>query len=378
MIPQVLSFGALVAQLATNFSGAKAGAEEAKKVLDGLAATYNVTQTGNLSKSASRLLVAPMTAIEKDIMHLPYMNDIMTIVNLRDIKDALAHLALQGGVNGIKIAELVDSINPRRAGYLSMVGAEAFGGYAQRTVDLYTMLGGEAAGAVEKPAKTPGAEKRITVGSKTYGDLTEYQPLAIGRTVDASVTIDGIPLTFPLTFRQIPMPITTDDIQTMFEAARPEDGFYGRSMMWRSGEITNPQFFTGTDVIAREFNIRNNDLSGYYKEAKDRESSNRMAALRTGVQSMNTMANTIIMSSDTKNNIEMEIGVSFDGSGIAKIRKAVLANTIVVVDDTAGVVTFYSPSTNKPEVWTIKQVTLTSKKDTSLDLQTLNKLLGGR
>ena len=68
----------------------------------------------------------------------------------------------------------------------------------------------------------------------------------------------------------------------------------------------------------------------------------------------------------------------FDISGINKIRKSVLANTIVVVDDLTGFFTFYYSGSNIPEEWTQRQITVTAKKDTSLDLVALSKLFGGR
>lgn len=362
MIPQILSFGSLVTQLAGNFGVAKDGIDKAKQVLDGAQTTYNVLSTSSLSQSAGKVLIAPMVAIEDTLIHAEYASDLMTIVNLRDIKDALTHLAMQGQVNGIKISSLVDSINPRRAGFLALRGAESFGLPANQVKP-------EFAGMEAAPPKG---------GKASIPNLTEYQPLAIGRTVEASVMIDGTQVTFPLNFRQIPVPLSSNDLQTIFEAARPEDGLYARFMMWRAGELTNPEFLTGTDKIKREFNIRNNDLSGYYAEATDRASKNRKAALSTGVASMNTQANTIIMSADTARNIELELGVRFDSNGIAKIRKAVLANTIVVADDGMGVFTFYSSSTNIPETYTRKEITVASKKDTSMDLQSLMKMFGGR
>ncbi|KAB3419235.1 hypothetical protein F9Z84_06935 [Escherichia coli] len=376
MIPQILSFGAMLTQLASAFGASKEGVAEAKKIVDGATATYNVLQTGSLSQSASKTLIAPMVAVENTLIHQDYMNDLMTVINLRDIKDALSHLAQQGQVDGIKISDLVDGINPRRAGFLSYVGAESFGRPANRPFRPNEIAGQEA-----KPATSnaPGAtDKLVMVNGKQMSDLTEYQPLAIGRTVDASVTINGTQLTFPLTFRQTPVPVDSASLQRIFEAARPEDGWFARVMMYRSKEITSPEFLTGVDQIKREFNIRKNDLSGYYNEAKDRQSKNMQAALRTGVISMNTEANTIIMSAETARNIELEIGVRFDSSGISKIRKAVLANTIVVVDDGLGLFTFYYSGNNMPEVWTQRQITVTSKKDTSMDLASLSKLFTGR
>src|ERR1044072_654131 len=112
MIPQILSFGAMLTQLASAFGASKEGVAEAKKIVDGATATYNVLQTGSLSQSAAKTLISPMVAVENTLLHQDYMNDLMTVINLRDIKDALSHLAQQGQVNGIKISDLVDGINP--------------------------------------------------------------------------------------------------------------------------------------------------------------------------------------------------------------------------------------------------------------------------
>lgn len=360
MIPQLLNFGTLLTQLASNFGVSKDGVDRAGQIIDGAKTTYNVLNTTSLSQSAAKTLIAPMVAIEDTLLHAEWATDLMTVINMRDIKDALTHLAMQGQVNGIKISQLVESINPRRAGLLALRGAEAFG-LAEGAAASYS--GMEAGGSVK-------------VGS--VPNLNEYTPLAVGRTVEASVMLDGTQVTFPLNFRQVPMPISSNDLQTIFEAARPEDGMFARFMMWRAGELTNPEFLMGTDQIKKEFNIRKNDMSGYYAEATDRAAKNRKAALTTGIASVNTQANTIVMSADTARNIELELGVRFDSNGIAKIRKAVLANTIVVCDEGMGIFTFYSSSTNIPEVYTRKEITVASKKDTSLDLQSLMKMFGGR
>lgn len=357
MIPQALSLGKMLVSMSIAFGGGKKGVEDAKKIIDGAAATYNVLQTGNIAKTASKTLISPLVAIENTLLHQDYMTDLMTVINLRDIKDVLAHYAQQGQVNGIRVSDLVEQIQPRRAGFLSMMGAEAFGAPA---------------GATKKPSP-----QAVTVNGKQVSELNEYVPLAVGRTVDVSVNIDGSVLTWPLTFRQTPVPISANDLQMIFEAARPEDGWKARVFMYGgTKELTAPEFFGGEDVIKREFKIRRNDLSGYYTEVQNRATNNAMAALRTGVISMNTQANTIILSSDTARNIELELGVRFDGNGIAKIRKAVLANTIVVVDDAYGIFTFYYSGNNVPEVWTLRQLTSTAKKDTSMDLNALAKLFG--
>lgn len=347
--------------IGTLFSKTKKAAETAQDVLNSGQKVYETLTTTSVSRSASRTIISPLVGVEDTLLHAEYMSDLMTVVNLRDIRDVLTHLQLKGRVNNIEIANIIDSINPRRSGFLALQGAEAFGSVA---------------GMESQPKKT--ADNKVVINGKVYSDLNEYVPLAVGRTVDASVTIDGHTLPVTLTFRQTPVPISSNDLLTIFSAAAPKDGWYARIMGWKSGELTSPEVLGGVDEIIKEFNIRNNDMSGYYEEVKSRDANNKMAALRSGVMSMNTEANTIIMSSDTARNIELELGVSFDSRGIGKIRQAVMANTIIICNESTGIFTFYYSGNNRPEVYTRREITVASKKDTSMDLSSLMKLFSGR
>ncbi|QDH47070.1 putative capsid and scaffold protein [Aeromonas phage LAh10] len=370
MILEAVSFGQMLSTVAKIFGKGKDLTDAIDPVLDTAAKAMNLMNTRSVSQSASRTLISPMVAIERDLIHQEYMTDVVTVVNIRDIKDALSHLALQGEVDGIKISHLIDQINPRRAGLLALSGLEAFSG-------------NESAAPVQnKGTKIPATGKespRVSIGGKEYSDLTTFQPLAVGRTVIASVRIgSGNPVEFPLNFRQVPIPVSSNDLEAIFSAARSTDGFFGRISMLQGGEITLPEFLTGTDEIKREFNIRMNDLSGYYSEAMARDSNNKKAALRTGLVSMNTMANTIIMSKATANQIELEHGLRFDRNGITKIRQKVMANTIVIIDDDSGLFTFWNAGQPLPEQYTRREIQVTAKKDTSMDLASLMKMFNGR
>jgi hypothetical protein len=360
MIGTIISWSAALLQVASKLKPDDKEIKESKNIVDGIGTAYNVLNTTSVSQSAGKVLIAPMVVFENTLIHQEYMSDLMTIVNLRDIKDALTHLAMQGQIGGMKIYEFVNQINPNRAGFMSLKGAEALDPPNVNVVKL------------GKP------EPSVNIGGKQYADLVEYTPLAIGRTVEASVSIDGKPVTFPLNFRQIPMPVSASNLENTFAATKLEDGFYARVLDYKGGSITGPEFLSGTDKIKEEFKIRNNDLSGYYKEASARESINRAASIRTGIISINSLANTIIMTKETADRIELENGIKFNSSGLPRIRKAVKANTIVIVDDGMGIFTFFSAGSSMPEVYTRKEITVKSKKDTSLDLASLMKLFNGR
>jgi hypothetical protein len=371
MVPQIVQLGTLFTTLAQLTGRGGESVDKAKQILGRIGHVYNVTSTNSASVSAQRAAISPMVVVERDLIHQDYMTDLMNVVNLRDIKDILAHLSLQGTVNGIKISDLVEGINPnRRGGMLALQGCEDFAGSQ--------LISGMEAGVVNQPGKPKPVEGRVTIAGKEYSDLTAVPSLAVGRTVIAQVQLGETLVNIPLNFRQIPMPASAKDLEVMFDAARPTDGWYARTKMYDAREIDSPAYFRGTDVIQREFNIRMNDFSGYYEEASKRQSGNRVAAINTGIMSMNSQANTIILSSETARQLELEHGISFDSKGLAGIAKGIMANTIVIVNDGEGVVTFWNTGSNMKEVYTIRQLSTMSKKDTSLDLNTLMKMFGGR
>lgn len=376
MIGQVLGYGQIILNLTKALSGGSSeDLQKAERLLSTIGSVNTAMNTNSVSTAANKLLIAPIVAIENTLIHQEYMNDLMVVVNLRDIKDVLGHLAMQCTVDGISVSDIVGAINPNRGGMLSLQGLEAWDPAATINTVVNTV---EETKAKKEEKDRESAGKMSAGGSKAIAELNEFGALAIGRTVEAQVTINGKTLSFPLTFRQCPMPVSTNDVQLMFTAAKPKDGFFARIFGWRAGEYTTPELIAGVDEIKDEFRIRNNDMSGYYTEVTRRADENKVAAMRTGVLSMNTMANTIIISSETARQIEIEIGRTFDSSGINQIRKAVLANTIIIVDENQGIFKFYTGAARQPERYTRKEITIKSKKENGIDLQSLLKLFGGR
>lgn len=386
MVSNIFTFGALLLKSWETFG--KADVTKAQGFLMDAEKAYNIVTTRNLSQSAGRSIISPMTVFEESLTHQDYMLDLMTIINMRDIRDALTHINFQSKVGGVQIAELVDSINPNRsAGFMCLQGCETFNQprYTVQGRDDY--LKQKNAREKEKEEKEKEAKEKetnkkisdsVSFKNEEFRNLTEYVPLALGRTVNASVFVDGREVNFPLTFRQIPIPATTSNLELMFQAVKGGSGWSERMKDYKSGGITLPDLLMGVDDIKREFRIRNNDMSGYYNEAAKRESGNRLAALRTGIVSFNTMANTIIMSKDTANNIELEIGIRFGSSKMNLIRRHVRANTIVLVNDARGVFEFYSSSSNIVERYTYSQIKSKVNKENVNSLDALVKLLSGR
>lgn len=366
MINTVLNLGSFLLDFATKIYPDSKDIGSAAQVAERAKHSYNVVSTTSVTQSANRAIIAPMVAVEQSLLHQEFMPDLMQTVMLRDVVATLTHLALQNSAGmGVKVQDIVGTISPNRGGMLSVMGAEALDDNIKGLED-----------GSEDESKT----NFVQVGGKTFPDLHEFAPLAIGKVVSATIYGDnGAKIEFPLTFRQIPVPIDSKSLSTVFSAAKIEDGFKARMLMVKTGEITSPQFLSGKDIIKERFRIKNEDMSGYYKEALARETGNRMAAIRTGLVSFNSMANTFIFTKDTANQLELQIGKRFDDpKSREKIFETVKANTIVVCNEDRGIYTFYTHGSNMAETYTRKDLQGKAKKDGgSNTLADLVKLLNG-
>lgn len=368
MIGSVLNLGSFLLDFASKIYPDSKEIGSAAQVAERARHSYNVVSTTSVTQSANRAIIAPMVGIEQALLHQEFMADLMQIVMLRDVVATLTHLALQNSAGmGVKVQDIIGTINPNRGGMLSVMGAEALD---DNIKGLEDGTGGDDEGKVNY----------VQVGGKTFPDLHEFAPLAIGKVVNATIYGENnVKVDFPLTFRQIPMPMAYKDLLKTFSAARIEDGFSARMMMMKTGELTSPEFVSGFDIVKERFRIKNEDMSGYYKEALNRETGNRMAAIRTGLVSFNSMANTFIFNKDTANQLELEIGKRFDDpKSREKIFEAVKANTIVVCNEDRGIFMFYTHGSNMTETYTRKDLQSKSKKDGgSNTLADLVKLLNG-
>lgn len=370
MIGPVLNIGSFFLDVAKQLYPESSDIGAAAKVTDRAKHAYNVVTTHSVHRSAGRTVLAPMVIVDKALLHQEYMGDLMTVLNLRDIVATLTHLALQNATGvGVRVENLVGSINPNRAGMLSlMAGLEA--------LDTNIRVAGTEAN--EAPA-----EKQVNyvqVGSKAIPDAMEYAPLAVGRVVNATIFGEnGQKIELPMTFRQIPIPMDDAGLRRLFDVAKNDDTLQMRWLMKRTGEITPPQWFDGGDIVKARFKAKNEDATGYYKEAMKRDTNNALEAVRTGILSANSMANSIILSQSEATQIELSIGKKFTNPTARQaIFEKLSANTIVVCDDDRGIYNFYTDGQSMPESYTRRDLAVKSKKEGSANtLQDLVKLLNG-
>lgn len=344
MIGQAITLGKFLLDVAQAKFPGSADIKEAADLVDKAKYSYNVLNTSSVQQSAARAVISPLVAIEDTLVNKEWARDLMHIVQTRDILAVLTHLSLKGSAGmGLRIEDLVGEINPNRAGLMALMGCEARADVLPRK---------------EEPKEIP---NKINPELKPK-ELMEYSPLAVGKVVNASVYNEaGRVINFPLTFRQIPVPMPYSSLLNMFKAVAIDETFMGRRLKLTVGAVTGPEFLSGKDIVKERFRIAHNDMSRYYTESLKRESANKQAAIRTGVMSMNTLANTIIISQDTMSQIELEIGRRIsDANGRDKIFTEVKANTIVVCNEDRGLFYFYTIASAMEEVYTRNELKMKS------------------
>lgn len=328
--------------------------------------TYNLLTQHSVTQSFNRTLVSPIIGIDKTILHATYMGTVLQVVTLRDIQAVLSHIAIKNAESmGVKIDEVIGGVQPRRAGLVSLQGCEAV-----------TLSGPNPTVTEEKDN-----DDIVKVNGKTYDSLSEYVPLAVGKVVMVTVNgPQGGKVDIPLTFRESPMPMSPQQLINTFSAAKAEDGFFARLSMWNAGEISGPEFFSASDVTKEKFRQRNEDMTGYFEEMDKRDRINKVNAIRTGVMSMNTMANTFIMSTDTLKQLELSIGRRLTNSrSLPLIFKAVKASRIVICDERNGVFLFATNGDDLVETFTLRELEVKAKKGDSADsLEQLARILAGK
>lgn len=375
MIQTVIGLSRLLLDSAKMMFPNDADINAAANVAEKAGYTYNILTNTSSVKMANRTLVSPIVAIDKAILHSSYLDTVMRVVASLDIQSVLTHIKIENAIAmGIKIDEMIGSVQPRRAGLASLQGCEA---YLQKGPGAKN----NAVAAPTGAANDPNAQQQVVINGKSYDFITEFTALAVGKVVNVTVTGAGdAKFDIPLIFRETPMPMAASQLLNVFKAARAEEGFFARLDMLQAKEITPAEFLTGKDIVKEKFNIRNDDMTGYYEEMNARDRANKAAALRTGVMSMNTMANTFIISSDTARQIELMIGRKFtNNSNLPAIFKAVNAARIVICNERDGMFRICTNGDFIVQEWTLKQLELTAKKSDGADsLEKLTQILMGR
>lgn len=390
MIGTVLSLGQTILGITNQLSDGKdQKILDAVKTVDVTKGLYDSMTTNSLNKLTNATVVNPMVVIENVIRHEEYMLDLMNVIQLMDIRNILNYFTVNTVIDGVKLADLISPVSTNRSGwesfnkvdnYESLTGLEALkenkGGKSTRYHGTEDKDDGD---GFNKPKNIYFNNTNKT--DDIQADITEYPPLAVGRTILAEkVNSAGVKIKFPLTFKITPISVSTPELIKIFQATSIQTGYKARRLMLKSGEITTPEWFSGSDIVKAKFRARDKEYTNYISEMESKATKSAITFAKTGIFNLNTEANTFIMTSNTLRQLEVLNGFKMTNAGSRqKVFKTVLATRIVVVDPDRGTFTFYYNGIQNVDVFTKNDLKSKSNKASGAEsIEALVKLINGR
>lgn len=379
MIGTILSLGQSILGVTSQLTQGKD-----QKIQDALA-TVNTTKglydsmtTNSLNKLTNTTLVNPIVVVESSLRHEDYMIDLMNVIQLMDIRNILNYFTVTSTVDGVRLSDLISPVATNRLGLESfnktdIIDAitgleslkEAKGGFSTKVHGLEDRE--------DKPQELKFANADNTV--------EEFPPLAVGRTIMAeTIRENGTRIKFPLTFKITPVTASTPELLKIFQATSIQTGYKVRRLMLKSGEITTPEWFSGSDIVKAKFRARDKEYTNYISEMDSKATKSAITFAKTGVFNLNTEANTFIMTSQTLRQLEVLNGFKMNNnSSRNKVFKTVLATRIIIVDQDRGTFTFYYNGINNVDTFTSADLKSKSNKSSGAEtIEQLVKLINGR
>lgn len=277
---------------------------------------------------ASVARVEPIVMVDADCVHIEAIGDVMQTVQSMFAGYYLQAINMMATVGGVSVASKLAPLNPNRAlGFEHMITegrkAVAMEAYAHRL----PMRHHSNEIAME--------EAKSVTSDKVLDSVKEAAVLSIGKIYNVTLKQDGAEVTMPIAIRMMVNIIPTRRMVEMFTYQDTFDmDMKERYHAWKAGRLEFVKdLILCNDLIDKRRRAGIKDANGLLSVIAGREAKNIASSLKSGNASVATSSNIAILSSETLEQVEMELNGSISNS---KVRKTIFENTnlmlLVVID----------------------------------------------
>jgi hypothetical protein len=178
-------------------------------------------------------------------------------------------------------------------------------------------------------------DAKSVTGDKVLDSVKEAAVLSIGKIYNVTLKQDGAEVTMPIAIRMMVNVIPTRLMVEMFTYQDTFDmDMKERYHAWKAGRLEFVKdLILCNDLIDKRRRAGIKDANGLLSVIAGREAKNIASSLKSGNASVATSSNIAILSSETLEQVEMELNGSISNS---KVRKTIFENTnlmlLVVID----------------------------------------------
>lgn len=347
--------------------------------------------------------IEPIALLEESLAHQTYIKDVIQVANSTFTGYYLQGLALYNtSVNGVKVLDVLGALNPNRD-VSDSVATYIGSNYSNGSPNLLSFesyryklpVPGEKCSmeAVPTAARSmDNTEKKDTpdvmhVSGKPYGavkdiskvKLEEAVNLSVGRMFEVTLKQGADEFKVPVMVRTIVSIVKNDVLAHILGTGGKNNSFKERYWAWRSGQIEFIRdIILMQDLIDAHKKNLLKDNSGVYSEIMKRRRGNTVSGMISGVPSIGSASNIVIVSKRTVREIERETNGRF--SDVA-FRNRIFKNTymllLFVVDDENERVTIYHRDIALPTELSVKEM-LASSKSGSDPMEIMKAYMAGQ
>ena len=356
---------------------------------------YSNTKTSSLIEATRSARVEPLTLISKNCSSLEYLPDInQGLLNLF-IGYYLQAVSLLSTIDDIKVARLLDKLNPDRDLSDVMLFESYKDKYVKAVENYKYKLPLRISDSELDPSLTMAEERSIldaTISRPEDGDqdstpghyeadrdtsrlLTQTADLSVGKLINVTLTVNDEKITVPVSFRLAAQLTPFKIIESIFTYHKDDTTFIERYHAWRSGRIKLIRdLILCQDLIDERKKLLMSDTDDIFNEIIKRVNNNKKFGLLSDNPSLATASNIFVITSEEATAIGNELGGKFGSKLVMKkIYDNSYAMIIVVIDRDWEMVSYYSRGITHPTEVSVKDIKKLPKKDNSNDILNILK-----
>ena len=367
----------------------------------------SLTGTNSLTKLTKGARVEPITIVSKDLMTADFISDVLNNALNLFIGYYSQAVSMMTEVSGIRVARVLDKLNPNRDIYTALASLEShtdkdivdhlvhfsLENYEYRLPStlnqkalkeqlMVPSLEAEENEEISEEDKNKKNKNKAELKESSLKKVYESGNLMVGKSVDIKLSVNGQEASLPIIFNLTGVPLPNATVLTMLTSKSQDRSVKELWHGWRSGRLSFWKDIVLADELVKEHRkALMTDTTGVYEEIFQRARKNGVLGVLSKDASLATASNIFVISSELAEDIEYRLGGRLNDF---KFRQRVFDSTfgmfLIIVDRQYERVIIYYNGIKLPTNVSLKDVKGSTKKSGGGEELTdvMKDLLSGR
>ncbi len=353
-----------------NQGGANIGLSALTSIAQALAAA----KAGSLIEYTKPMRVEPIVLVDRDCAYYEGIDDVMQSLLSIFSGYYLMAVSLSTQIGNISVLQKLGSLNPDR----DPITEAGVTGYKLLTMESYQYAlphhgEGDIKPVFESFYEPIESKDKFGINDKMAADIgktiAEAANMSVGKILSVELTDGRAKINIPVNVRLLANLIPAESLIRILTDGGVDKTWKARWHSWRAGRLSSiKDMIFCQDLIDEHRKKLMDNNAGIYGNIVNRKRKNQLSTILSGLPSVATASNMVVMSSDTRTRIEVDGKTNFENFNS---RESFFSETslmiIAVIDKAWDRVTFYHRSI--PETTEIPTRTLKGVNKAGVDVK---------